>query len=205
MNTMKPFVAYLNCSIIYDGRARSILNNGNYIIVYKKDGSVSIHGSTLNTPKNYMGAGSKLTICDNVWKFERKKETITLTILSEHWNNNIDDWSDEAITMYRTEYELREKLINNLTKVVSGDILEVVKEYNTSFGPADLWVATTLNNYVFEVKRKKASVNAVLQLEKYAKSLGANGILVAPEISPKALSVLTAKGYGFFAIGFDGV
>lgn len=65
IDTDKPFALYAECSIIYDGRAYSTLANGRYLIIYKQDGSLLIHGGDLCKPRNYQGPGSILSYIDS--------------------------------------------------------------------------------------------------------------------------------------------
>jgi len=50
-------ILYLNCKVIYDGRARSVLNYGNRIFISKPDGSLLIHSGTKREPVNWQPLG----------------------------------------------------------------------------------------------------------------------------------------------------
>jgi RecB family endonuclease NucS len=68
------FVIYAECDIIYNGRGYSTLERGNYLIIYKDDASLSIHGSTKVLPRNYQSEGTKLTVTDTLIEAKRKSE-----------------------------------------------------------------------------------------------------------------------------------
>lgn len=202
---MTSFVAYINCSVLYDGRATSVLDNGNYLVSYKEDGSLLIHGSKLCTPKNYMGPGTSHSRDENAWTFRRKNEAIVININSILWEHELSDWSDNKIKMSKTENDLRQKLIKNICHYIGFTPISIYEEFNTDLGPVDLLVVDQDGvRHVIELKRGKASINACVQLQKYLSVLdGAIGYVASPAISPKALKKLNESDCKYIAIDFD--
>src|SRR4051812_40610135 len=99
----KPFVLYASATVIYNGRAYSTLEHGNYLIIYKPDKSVSIHGADLVLPRNYISSNGKLNVNDKQLIFTKKKETVTINIDQIHSLNYLDGWSSHKIIISRTE------------------------------------------------------------------------------------------------------
>lgn len=200
-----PFVAYAKCSVIYDGRAHSVLERGNYLICWKQDGSLLIHGSMLCAPKNYMGSGTTMQCDESQWTFVHKKEKIVVEVDDVMWRHVINDWSDHPVKMTKTERELRQKLVRNVSEYLPVSPAAVYEEFQTDLGPVDVMVVAEDDSvHVIEVKRGRASVNACIQLEKYLSVLkDATGYIAAPAISPKALKWLNDHGGHYIFIDFD--
>lgn len=200
---------YATCSVEYDGRASSILNKGNYLIMYKNDRSFSIHANDLNIPRNYMGCGTNISYEDNIITANNKKESIKIYLDTVIHFNVLNNWSHEKTVVYKTEKQLVDKLYDNISNYVVGDIVNVVREFSTSYGPVDLVVITSDGvHHVFEVKRKKATVSNVTQLMKYNGWFVDNNLdnvsyLVAPTIADNALSYLHKHSFKYISIDFS--
>lgn len=165
---MESFCLYANCEVVYNGRASSVLGPGNFLIIFKDDRSLLIHGGSLNVPCNYLGPGSTYTVDNNRILFKKNAETINVIIHEEIWKNQIHNWSKERPKISRTEKELREKLIANWSNLIGFEPQKVILEHLTDLGPIDLLIIDNAgNSHVVEVKRKKANSGAVSQLLKY--------------------------------------
>ncbi len=204
----KPFSLFAKASVVYNGRAFSTLEHGNYLIIYKNDNTVSIHGGDLITPRNYMGSNSKLTIDGNKLVFTRKKETVTITIDKILYLNYLDDWSYSKIIIRRTEKELARKIYDNWKSYFNDEFDDVVFEFPTPLGPIDLAGFTKTTDYIVEVKRRVASLKDVTQLRRYVEALEireklCKAYLAAPGISKKALTYLEKHQLYFLQVEFD--
>jgi RecB family endonuclease NucS len=204
----RAFCLFATCSVEYDGRATSTLDLGNYLIVYKNDGSVSIHGSTMVLPRNYMGSNSQLFVCGDVLIFTRKKESIKITISEIITIAYLNDWSDNKIRICRTEKELATKIFDNWSDYFDDDFELIYTEYPTELGPVDLFGLTLTTDYVVEVKRKRASLKDVSQLKRYLEAVAvegrlSKGFIAAPSISPKAEKYLKKHDLYFLEVDFD--
>lgn len=205
----KPFCLYADCEVLYEGRASSTLTRGNYLIVYKSDHSVSIHGSTIVMPRNYMGAGSRLTAADGVLLFRRKSEEVCVKIHQTHHLNYLENWSDSKIVICRTEKELATKIYDHWHDYFDDDFEIVEMEFNTALGPIDIVGFTPDTDYIVEVKRKRASLKDVTQLRRYVEALESRGrpcraYLAAPEIAKKARAYLEKHRLHFLEVDFNG-
>lgn len=216
IDTTRPYALFAKCSVIYDGRATSTLPSGNYVVMRKADGSMSIHGSTLNTPRNYMGCNAQCTLVNDTFGvtslvFTLKKEMIKVKIENIISLMYLDDWSDNPITISRTEKELSKKIYDNWGEYFEGEYTSVMLEHQTEVGVVDVMGITIDSHYsVVEVKRKTATLAAVSQLRRYVEYFSSlagiksvDGCLAAPSISPNALKHLVGFGYRYLQIDFD--
>jgi RecB family endonuclease NucS len=204
----KPFILYACCEVLYHGRATSTLEQGNYLIIYKKDRSVSIHAGTLVVPRNYMGSGSKLQTNSNVLIFVRKKEEVVIKIDHVLSLTYLANWSESRIVICRTEKELARKIFDNWSDYFDDDFQMVETEFPTELGPIDLLGVTASTAYIVEVKRKRISVKDVTQLKRYLEAMEKRGrrvlgFLAGPDISTNAEKYLQKHGLNFLQVGFD--
>jgi len=159
---------YINCEVIYEGRACSTLPRGNYLILIKEDNSVSIHASTKIAPRNCQQAGSEIIRNGNKLIFRNRGETITIIINKIHFTERPKDWSKEEITITKTEKELVDKLFYNWCDYFDGDFEFIYTEYGTELGSIDLLgIRSDLVYYVVEVKRRRCTINSVSQVKRY--------------------------------------
>ncbi len=211
----KPFCLFAECSVVYDGRASSLLEYGNYLIIYKQDGSVGIHGASMVMPCNYISSGASLSIdyhtCGRInttLLFRHRRERVVVGIGHIYFINYLENWSLNKPVMQRTERELALKIFNNWFDYFDDDFEIIMMEAPTSLGPIDILGLTATTNYVVEVKRKHAGVAAVSQLLRYIEALQPPnrqyvGVLAAPGISKKAMEYLQSHGLRYLEIGFD--
>lgn len=203
-----PFILYAECSIIYDGRAYSTLELGNYLLLYKSDGSFLVHGADLCKPRNYQQAGSILNVDGNQIISNNKKEKIIIDINNIISYTPLHDWSYSKIEITKTEKELVNKLINNWHDYFDDDFYIIQQEFKTEHGPIDLvGITEDEKYYVIEVKRKKATISNITQLKRYVDILSKKnkvfGYLASPEISDNALKFLKDSGFNWIEVGFD--
>lgn len=208
MTKDKPWAMFANCEVLYEGRASSTLKRGNYLIVYKQDRSVSIHGSTIVMPRNYMGAGSELSEDNNQIIFKRKGEIVCVRIHHIHFLNYLDGWSDSKIAICRTEKELAKKIFDNWCDYFDDDFEVVEMEFITDLGPIDIAGFTSDTDYIVEVKRKRASLKDVTQLRRYVEAMEnsnrlCRAYLAAPDIAKNAMGYLKKHGLHFLKVDFD--
>lgn len=202
-----PFILYAECEIVYDGRAYSTLDLGNYLIVHKQDGSLSIHGSTKIPPRNYQPSKSVLSKFANMIICRSKKEKIVIII---HNILNVfypKYWSDTDIVISRTEKQLVDKLCSNIESYLGVGIVDLVREYPTPVGPID--VAATDSDgtvHIIEAKRKRGTLANCTQLKRYVECIGENkpvrGYLACPEINESARKYIDKCGFRWLRVTF---
>lgn len=201
----KPLIIYAKCTVEYDGRAKSVLDNGNYLIIYKSDGSLLIHAGTKVYARNYQQSGSKLTYNDNKIVATRKSETITIFLDSIHYQENLEDWSQLETKLVNRESDLVDKLEGNLTKYINIDAVEVKREFSTPMGKVDLYAVDSSGlKHVIEVKRVKATKSHCNQLRKYLDCIeNSVGYIASPSIGKSTVEHMDKKGYNWIKIDFD--
>lgn len=200
---MEPTVIYAYCSVIYEGRASSILEVGNYLIICKQDGAVMIHGSTLLKPLNFQPPGAEIERTDNKIICRRNKEEIIINIESIHFSQALPGWSNNKIKLVRTEDDLRNKIIADLPYLLGRKIISTEKEHKTEYGPIDiLAIDENQENIVIEVKRAKADIKACSQLERYLKVVPGEGWLMSPAISSGAHQYCRDHGLNWKEVSF---
>lgn len=189
----QSFALYAYCSVHYDGRAKSTLIPGNYLIVHKNDGTLRIDGGSLCTPLNYQPPGAIMQKKNDKLISTRKDETITIKIEKIYYHQELKDWSSNKIDITKTEDELRNYIATHIDKILSIKSVEVYKEFRTPVGSIDILIIDEHDIYhVIEVKRGKASLSACSQLERYYNYFvsimkNAKGYIASPEISKNAL------------------
>lgn len=201
-------VLYADCTVEYDGRAQSQLERGNYLIIFKGDGSLLIHGGDLAMPRNYMSAG---TVCErpasDVLLFRNRKETIAVKLYDVLVDSDLPNWSTAKIKLVRSESELRDKLVADLPAYIPGfNFTSVTAEGATSLGKCDvLAVDDAGRRHIVELKRHRISVSSVVQLRKYIEGLEADGqeslgYVAAPTILDSALKYCAKHGITYIPV-----
>ena len=100
----QPFVLYALCTVEYDGRAKSTLELGNYLIIHKSDGTLLIQGGTLCTPRNYQPPKAIMKKVGNQLISTCKGETITIDIERISLYEELKDWSSKKIEISKTDW-----------------------------------------------------------------------------------------------------
>lgn len=187
-------------SIIYNGRAQSTSNSAYRLLIKKLDNSIQIHNGNKVNPLNYMGPKSTISINGNVITANNKKESILIDISEIIYYNELDNWSNDGIDINGTEKQLVERLVLKFKEKC--DTVEFHMEYRTAVGDIDLLIIDDKSIYhIIEAKRRKASISAVSQLDRYVKFLSEShkcvGYIVAPDINANAQKQLDKLGYKF--------
>jgi RecB family endonuclease NucS len=202
-----PFILYAKCDVTYEGRANSYLTVGNYLIIYKADGSLLIHGGDKAVPRNYHPPGTKISFINNSIIAKRKKETILININEILCYHVPNDWSISPIIMRRTEKDLVDKIVKNIESYIDVIPDTIIRERNTECGKIDIFAVDQENtHYIIEVKRVKATINHCGQLRKYLECFPnerVKGYIAAPNICKSAQNYMIEKGYTFLAVTFD--
>jgi len=198
-HTLKPEKTMLlvmgECMVDYQGRARSLLDWGERIIMIKQDGTVLVHQPVMREPVNWQPTGSisefktkndqLILDCRHLRPAEKMKVTfrqlklVTATSLIDHANLMIAGMETDVVN----------QIINNPTIIEEG--LRIVKREKTvKVGSIDLF-GFDKNHVpvVIEVKRSLATISSIHQLRMYVKDIKKDskeskvrGILCAPRV-----------------------
>ena len=199
------WIAYLSCAVAYEGRAVGTLDRGDFILIRKRDGSVSVIGGDLNQPRNYIRA-TEVKAQDDIIIFSNKKEKLIIQVEKLHWKNGITTWSTNKVELYRTEAQLVEKLIKSIdTWIPEASKQEITREYRTPAGPVDVAVQFSHQLHLLEVKRRKATIKDCTQILKYDDHVEneCHLYLVAPEISDNALTYAEKNKITYIQLEWD--
>jgi len=200
------------CTVEYDGRASSKLEEGERLVIFKPDGSALVHRPKDYSPVNWQPSGSIFQT--NLRKdglevrvFRRKeRESMVITFTELQMVSVLDLVDKGEFNLYASEKEMQEAIL------FKPDILEqgfrpMTKEMAVDPGFIDIIgydAGGTLT--VVEIKRVNAHKKAVEQLKKYMDVIDMDAdrrvraILVAPEITDNGQELLSELGYEFKAL-----
>ena len=193
-----------DCIIDYRGRARSVLDWGERIIMIKQDGAVLVHQPVMREPVNWQPSGSKT-------KFDLKDNQL---ILRSHHNKppekmkinfrtiklvTVTSLFDKAkLIISGMETDVVNEIISNPDIIEEG--LRICKrEKHVKSGMIDLFGYDCDHvPVVIEVKRSLATISAVQQLRMYISDIkkdvdtaNVRGILCAPRIPDMVKKLLS--------------
>ena len=193
-----------DCMVDYRGRARSLLDWGERIVMIKQDGAVLVHRPIMREPVNWQPTGSRTDYCvKNRQLILRSHHTrppekmnITFRDLKFIASSTLYDHANLAIA--GMEADVVNQIIRDPSMIEEG--LRVSKrEKHVKSGLIDLFGYDCEHiPVVIEVKRSLAGISAVQQLRMYVndvkkdvKKANVRGILVAPRISDMAKKLLS--------------
>jgi hypothetical protein len=195
------------CTVEYSGRASSSLGPGERVTLLKPDGSALVHRPRDYGPVNWQPPGSlfrtRLRDESLAVRVYRRKENESMEIVYRRLSLvAVLDLVDAAeFSLYATEKDMQEALLFRPELLEEG-FRPVSKERPVDPGFIDIIGYDNLNRLtVVEIKRVKATKEAVNQLKKYMDVIDLDArrpvraILVAPELARGAERLL--KSYGF--------
>lgn len=196
-------------TVDYDGRASSRLEKGQRIAIFKPDGSALIHRPRDYSPVNWQPSGSLFStkLKDDVLevKVYRRKERETMRVFFTEFSlvAVLDLIDVGGFTLYATEKDMQEAILFK-PELLEEDFRPIMKEKAVDPGFIDI-LGYDKNNVltVIEIKRNKATKEAVEQLKKYVDVIDLDerrqirAILVAPDIAKNAQIKLKLYGYEF--------
>lgn len=193
-------LALMNCRVYYEGRSSSVLEDGDRLVVIKQDGAVLVHRPTGYSPVNWQPSTSYIRVYEEDGKLNilavRTKPYEVLRIES----NRVYCIVTCRLIDTGTFYELLDESSIRDVLAVKPELLgekfrtiDVEKKVEPGF--IDLYLRDEQGRLVVvEIKRVKASVDAVKQLVKYVKALSKyipgekiRPILVAPDFTSSAI------------------
>ena len=197
-----------DCMVDYRGRARSLLDWGERIIMIKEDGTVLVHQPVMREPVNWQPTGSKTE-----FKINKDKQLILRsrhTKPPEKMKIVFRDLKTVMATSLRDSAELviagmETDVVNQI--IIDPSIIEEglrisKREKHVKSGLIDLYGFDKDHvPVVIEVKRSVASISAVQQLRMYVndvkkdvKKADVRGILCAPRVPDMVKKLLLDYG-----------
>ena len=197
------------CTVDYNGRASSKLGPGDRVALLKPDGSALVHRPRDYSPVNWQPAGSifrtRLTEDGLAVRVYRRKENESMEIVFTSLSLvAVLDLVDAAeFSLYASERDMQEAILFK-PEILEEGFRPMTKEMPVDPGFIDIIGYDGENRLVVvEIKRVKASKDAVRQLKKYMdvmdldESRPVRAILVAPELAQGADKLLKEYGYEF--------
>jgi len=184
-----------DCMVDYRGRARSLLDWGERIIMIKQDGAVLVHRPIMREPVNWQPTGSKTVyrqekkklVIYNSHKHPQEKMKIIFRDIKLIFSTNLKDNGNLAIA--GMEADVVNQIISNPDFIEQGLRITKREKYVKS-GLIDLFGYDCEHiPVVIEVKRSLANISAAQQLRMYVndikkdiKKANVRGILCAPRV-----------------------
>jgi RecB family endonuclease NucS len=206
------------CSVSYQGRAKSYLDWGDRLVIVKKDGAVLVHQGETREPVNWQPPGTRPTYHSIDERFVIRAQRTRARELMKIEFRRIDlltmkELTDKAeLQLAGMEEDIVQKIMENPSIVEEG--LRVSdKERKTASGSIDLFCRDKDGCHVIlEVKRGNPGISAAYQLEAYSSDFkrknpdcSVRAVLVAPRIPLMVKNRLMKKGleYREINVKFD--
>ncbi len=192
-----------NCRVDYEGRASSTLDWGERITMIKQDGSVLVHRPIGYEPVNWQPPKCVVQV-----KLEDAGLVVSATRSQPRENVSVEfrqirltatgSLTDSGeFALHVTEEQMKQAILNSPELVETG-LRPLQQEKNLGeAGFTDIYAEDTNGRLVVvEIKRNPATKDAVMQLERYLKTLRGRvnrpirGIIAAPELRKSAQPLL---------------
>ncbi len=197
------------CEVLYSGRAASVAEAGDYLVIVKQDGSVQVHGHRSVKPVNWQPQTDDIFVAIEdgvaVMRAERfqPSEMVRVAFLEPALAQAVGLRESGMFVLMGSEAEMQQALARHPEVIEPG--LEVLhRELPTEVGGIDLFARDADGALVVvELKRSKATQEAVHQLSRYVdgvrrtSSEPVRGILAAPAVTAPALNQLGSLGLEF--------
>jgi RecB family endonuclease NucS len=209
VSTHRTVIIAGECTVEYNGRASSSLGQGERVTLLKPDGSALVHRPRDYSPVNWQPSGSlsRTRVKDDGLSVRvyRRKEKESMEIVYRRLSLvAVLDLVDAAeFSLYATEKDMQEAILFRPELLEEG-FRPVSKEMPVDPGFIDIIGYDRLNRLtVVEIKRVKATKEAVSQLRRYMNVIDLDAgrpvraILVAPELARGTEKLLKSYGYEF--------
>ena len=196
-----------DCRVDYQGRAKSLLDWGERLIMIKQDGTVLVHQPVMREPVNWQPTGS-------ISEFQTKADQLILTCRHQKPPEQM------KVTFRQLKLLTATSLIDRANLIIAGMEVDVVnqivhdptmieeglrivkREKSVKTGSIDLYgVDKNHVPVVIEVKRSLGTISSVHQLRMYVNDIKKDreepqvrGILCAPRIPDMVKKLLAEQG-----------
>lgn len=198
-----------SCEVQYQGRAASTAEAGDYLLMVKADGSLQVHSARGIKPLNWQPQVDDVRLEDEdgvavLWA-ERASpnEIVRIAFYAPAMVQALELGEADGFVLMGTEAQMQQALAADPSVIEAGLTL-LERELPTDVGGIDLYARDAEGRLVVvELKRGKASHEAVHQLSRYVERVReltgsqVRGILAAPDATAPALSQLQRLGLEF--------
>ena len=203
------------CTVDYVGRLTAHLPEATRLILFKADGSVSIHADDrAYKPLNWMSPPCFTTETNETDKkiitVENKAGERLVIKVSQVFHNSVHELGvDPGLVKDGVEAHLQELLAEHV-ETFGKDWQLVRREYPTAIGPVDLLCKDENGkNVAVEIKRR-GDIDGVEQLTRYLELLNRDGLIApvggvfaAQEIKPQAKVLAEDRGIRCVVVDYD--
>jgi RecB family endonuclease NucS len=203
------------CTVDYVGRLTAHLPEATRLILFKADGSVSIHADDrAYKPLNWMSPPCFTTETNEPDKkiitVENKAgERLVITVSQVIHNSTHDLGIDPGLVKDGVEAHLQVLLAEHVETFGKNWQL-VRREYPTAIGPVDLLCKDEFGNTVAVEIKRRGDIDGVEQLTRYLELLNrdtliapVSGVFAAQEIKPQAKVLAEDRGIRCVVVDYD--
>ncbi len=203
------------CTVDYVGRLTAHLPEATRLILFKADGSVSIHADDrAYKPLNWMSppcfttevneTDKKIIIVEN-----KAGERLVITVSQVIHNSTHELGVDPGLVKDGVEAHLQELLAEHVETFGKNWQL-VRREYPTAIGPVDLLCKDESGKTVAVEIKRRGDIDGVEQLTRYLELLNRDGLIApvsgvfaAQEIKPQAKVLAEDRGIRCVVVDYD--
>jgi RecB family endonuclease NucS len=203
------------CAVDYLGRLTAHLPSARRLVLFKADGSVSVHADDrAYKPLNWMSPPCRLTeefdgTCP-VWVVQNKSgEQLRITVEDVEHDSSHELGVDPGLVKDGVEAHLQMLLAEHVELLGAGYTL-VRREYMTAIGPVDLLCRDQHGCSVAVEIKRRGEIDGVEQLTRYLELLNRDrllspvrGVFAAQQIKPQARTLANDRGIRCLTLDYD--
>ncbi|MUL40083.1 endonuclease NucS [Streptomonospora sp. PA3] len=205
------------CSVDYVGRLTAHLPMAPRLLLFKADGSVSVHADDRAfKPLNWMNPPCSVKESTDedgteLWTVTHGKsgEKLVLRIEEIQHDSTHTLGADPGLQKDGVEAHLQELLAEHITTLGDGYTL-IRREYPTAIGPVDILCRDGDGGTVAVELKRRGDIDGVEQLTRYLELLNRDpslspvrGVFAAQEIKPQARVLAADRGIGCVTLDYD--
>ncbi len=199
------------CSVDYTGRLTAHLPPATRLLLFKADGSVSVHADDrAYKPLNWMSPPCRVTFDGDVWTVTGNKgDQLMITVEEVLHDSHHDLGVDPGLIKDGVEAHLQALLAEQVGLLGNGYSL-IRREHPTPIGPVDLLCRDANGSVVAVEVKRRGEIDGVEQLTRYVELLGRDpilapvtGIFAAQQIRPQARTLAEDRGLRCVVLDYD--
>ena len=206
------------CTVDYVGRLTAHLPSARRLLLFKADGSVSVHADDrAYKPLNWMSPPCWLSeepaaaeADSPVWVVQNKAgEQLRITVEDVEHDSSHELGVDPGLVKDGVEAHLQVLLAEHVELLGAGYTL-VRREYMTPIGPVDLLCRDDQGRSVAVEIKRRGEIDGVEQLTRYLDLLNrdsllapVSGVFAAQQIKPQAKTLATDRGIRCLTLDYD--
>ena len=205
------------CTVDYVGRLTAHLPSARRLLLFKADGSVSVHADDrAYKPLNWMSPPCWLSENEGsdgevpVWVVQNKAgEQLRITVEDIEHDSSHELGLDPGLVKDGVEAHLQVLLAEHVELLGAGYTL-VRREYMTPIGPVDLLCRDEQGRSVAVEIKRRGEIDGVEQLTRYLDLLNrdsllapVSGVFAAQQIKPQAKTLATDRGIRCLTLDYD--